>query len=117
MIPTRQPYLAHDVEHNRLQVLVTVGTDTQVQLAGVGAGLEGLGDAENRVRGSLRDVREAAGGPHRHDRGPATACTDGRSRRLHAYIACRCCGEDDQSIVDRQGEACHSILKGPTFFW
>lgn len=53
-------YLAHGGEDVGLAVVVTVGTDAEVHLLGAGVLVEGEGDAEDGVLGSLGDVRPHA---------------------------------------------------------
>jgi hypothetical protein len=49
-------HLLHDIQHVWFEVLGTVGAHTQVQLVRGVAGLEGLADTQNRVRGGLGDL-------------------------------------------------------------
>lgn len=50
--------LSHDLERIRLLVVVSVGTDTKVQLDFSGVSLVSQSGSQNRIRGSELDVRE-----------------------------------------------------------
>jgi len=49
-------YLGDDVEDDGLKLLITVGTDPEVEFVRVLASTESLGDTENRIRGGHLDA-------------------------------------------------------------
>ena len=49
---TDETHLAHTLQDVRLSLIVSVGTDTEVHLLGIGILLEGLRHTENGVFGS-----------------------------------------------------------------